>query len=202
MTPFTVVSGVAALLARDNIDTDIIIPVPFLRHPQEDLARGLFHNLRFGDDERETDFILNRQGFRSASVLISGRNFGCGSSREHAVWALLAFGIRVVVAASFGDIFYGNCVRMGLLPVALQDDSLEPLTAVLAAADEPPTLTVSLVDQCITDSTGRSYAFAINPLHREMLLEGKDAIALALAQEDAIAEFQDTDRKSRPWVYR
>ncbi len=202
MTPFTELSAIAALLARDDIDTDTIIPVPFLRRPRQTLAGGLFHHLRYDAAGAERpDFVLNRPAFRNAGILVSGQNFGCGSSREHAVWALLDFGIRVVIAGSFGDIFHANCLRMGLLPVTLAADALATLSAPLADETRPQTLRVSLVEQTVTTKDGVTHAFAFDARQRQMLLRGADAITLTLAQHEAIDAYQRSDRIARPWVY-
>lgn len=202
MTPFSELTAVAALLSRDDIDTDTIIPVPFLRKPKQDLARGLFHNLRFdAKGEERMDFILNRPGFSETGILVSGANFGCGSSREHAVWALLESGIRVVIAGSFGDIFHANCLRMGLLPIALAPDRLLKLSTSLA--DGPPRrLSVSLIHQRISgEDGGWTIDFTIDPLHREMMLKGLEMIDITITKMRDIDAFQRRDRKNRPWVY-
>ena len=202
MEKFTTLEAIAVPMLRDNIDTDTIIPIPFLKEPDSDLGKHLFHNLRYNDDGTENaDFILNRPEYRAAKIVVSHNNFGCGSSREHAVWALLGFGIRCVIAGSFGDIFYNNSLRMGLLPIALPDAELESLArATENAAGRRPTL-VNLETQTVTDADGVPYRFAIDATRRRALLEGLDAVGMTLLHAEKIAAFERDARARRPWLY-
>ena len=192
MTPFTTLTSVAAPLIRDNVDTDAIIPSREMKSTgKTGLADGLFAPWRYTDAPSRTpdpDFVLNRPEFTGARILLSGRNFGCGSSREHAVWALLEYGIRCVIAESFAPIFYNNCIRNGLLPVALERTQIE----ALAGAE----VTVDLADQAV----GRA-RFEIGAEAKQMLIKGLDAIDLTLENHDAIAAWQAADRARRPWIY-
>ncbi len=195
--------GIAAILPEDNIDTDQIIPSREMKTvSRTGLGEGLFAGRRYTDAERRLpvpDFVLNRPEQAGTSILIAGTNFGCGSSREHAVWAMKDFGIRVVVAKSFGEIFYGNCLRNGVLPVKLSDAEVDTLMARAGAAQ----LVVDLESQCVTSPglpgwTGR---FEIGNYPKRLLLEGLDPIALTLRQQDEIIRYIEADRWERPWVY-
>ena len=192
MTPFTTLTGVAAPLLVDNVDTDTIIPSREMKSTgKTGLAGGLFAPWRYLDAAARVpnpDFVLNRPEYAQAPILLGGANFGCGSSREHAVWALSEWGIRCVIAESFAPIFRGNCVRNGILPVVLPQE----IVAGLAAR----TITVDLAAQ-----TADGHPFAIDAEARAMLLEGLDAIDLTLKHAAAIAAWQAADRQARPWVY-
>ena len=196
--PVPFVSGPAAPLIRPNIDTDQIIPSREMKSVgKTGLADGLFAGWRYaapGSREPDPDFVLNQPGFAHAPILLGGANFGCGSSREHAVWALHEYGVRAVIAPSFAPIFRGNCVRNGIIPVVLPEEAVE------AIADQGAPVTVDLLAQTVT--CGRlSYAFDIDPPARAMLAEGLDAIDLTFKHRGAIAAFQARDRAARPWVY-
>ena len=202
MDKFTVHRGVAAPLLRINIDTDAIIPSREMKRVSKSgLGAGLFAGWRYLDAPARTpdpDFVLNQPAFAGASILLAGANFGCGSSREHAVWALVEFGIRAVVAPSFGAIFYGNCIRNGLLPIELPEDVVRSLAE--ATADGTP-LRIDL-ERCVLESPhGEVHSFQIQPALRLMLLEGLDPIALTLKMSDQITAFEDADRLERPWIY-
>lgn len=192
MRAFTTLTSVAAPLIRDNVDTDAIIPSREMRSTgKTGLADGLFAAWRYTDVAAripDADFVLNRPAFSGAAILLSGRNFGCGSSREHAVWALLEYGIRCIVAESFAPIFQNNCIRNGLLPVTLGPE----LTAGLAGT----TVRVDLAAQTVN-----SYKFEIGAEAKQMLIKGLDAIDLTLQHRDAIAAWQAADRSSRPYIY-
>lgn len=192
MKPFTRLAGVAAPLLRDNVDTDTIIPSREMKSTgKTGLADGLFAPWRYRDAVArvpDPDFVLNRPEFAHAPILLAGANFGCGSSREHAVWALAEWGIRCVIAESFAPIFRNNCIRNGLLPVVLDGSAI----AGLAGRE----ITVDLADQ-----TAGGHRFAIDAEARAMLLEGLDAIDLTLKHREAIAAWQTNDRNARPWVY-
>ncbi len=204
MEPFVTHTGIAAPLLRINIDTDAIIPSREMKRvSKEGLGDGLFANWRYRDvaaREADPDFVLNREPFRHATILLAGENFGCGSSREHAVWALKDFGFRAVVAPSFGSIFYGNCVRNGILPVRLAEPDIE---AIALHVDAEPTqqVTIDLPAQTVTDAAGADYPFDIGEGDKEMLLEGLDPIAKTLQLDDEIRAFRERDRAERPWIY-
>ena len=194
--PFGRVSGTPAPMLEDNIDTDIIIPSREMKTTgKTGLADGLFAGRRYlrGRDENP-DFVLNRAPYRGAPILLAGANFGCGSSREHAVWALAEYGIRAVIAASFSPIFAANAVRGGVLPLALPAAAI----AALAATDAP--LTIDLPSQTVIAGSD-TFTFAIDEEAKAMLIGGLDAIDLTLTSADAIAAWQARDRLARPWVY-
>lgn len=192
MTPFTRLTSIAAPLIRDNVDTDTIIPSREMKSTgKTGLADGLFAPWRYIDAAARTpdpDFVLNQPAYHGAQILLSGRNFGCGSSREHAVWALLEYGIRCVIAESFAPIFYNNCIRNGLLPVVLESVAIETLAGT--------EVTVDLAEQ---HAGGRQ--FTIGAEAKEMLLRGLDAIDMTLEHGEAIAAWQAADRVMRPWIY-
>ena len=165
-------------------------------------GRHLLETMRFhADGTPVADFILNRPGYREARILIAAENFGCGSSRENAVWAVASYGIRVVIAPSFGDIFFGNCFQNGVLPIRLSADVVDRLAAAALARLDAAVLRVDLDAQTIRTAGGETIGFEVEPLRRRMLLEGLDEIGLTLAQAAAIADFQRRDRLLRPWLY-
>lgn len=194
MTPFTQLTGIAAPLLADNIDTDAIIPSREMKSTgRTGLAEGLFAPWRYLQGrEPNPDFVLNQLAFAHAPILAGGANFGCGSSREHAVWALAEYGIRAVIAESFAPIFAANCIRNGLLPVALDKAAI----AVLAGHE----VAINLAEQSVTCGD-QSWTFPIETEPRAMLLEGLDAIALTLKDLPAIDGWTARDRASRPWIY-
>jgi 3-isopropylmalate/(R)-2-methylmalate dehydratase small subunit len=198
MTGISIVTGVAAPLIRANIDTDAIIPSREIKGVSKTgLADGLFAGWRYRDPARrdpDPDFILNRPGYAHASILLGGANFGCGSSREHAVWALHEYGVRAVVAPGFAPIFRANCIRGGIIPVVLDIEIVQRI----AALDGPVTVDLSA---CTVAAGGESWPFAIDPQSRTMLLEGLDPIDLTLKQSAAIEAFHQRDRPARPWIY-
>nr|WP_310523351.1 3-isopropylmalate dehydratase small subunit [Polymorphobacter sp.] len=195
-TPFVTLTAIAAPMLEDNIDTDIIIPSREMKTTgKTGLAVGLFAGRRYVSGRTENpDFILNQPQFRTAAILLAGDNFGCGSSREHAVWALAEHGIRAVIAPSFSPIFEGNAARGGVLPLRL------PRAAVAALAASPAPLTIDLPAQTVT-APGLHFAFAIDAEAKAMLIGGLDAIDLTLQSADAIAAWQSRNRLARPWVY-
>lgn len=205
MQRFERLTAVAAPLLRANIDTDAIIPSREMRSVAKNgLADGLFAGWRYtaiGGREPNPQFVLNQPAYAGTRVLLSGENFGCGSSREHAVWALLEYGIRAVLASSFSPIFYSNCIRNGILPVRLPTDAIASIAAAVAAAPQTRRVTVDLVDRRVVSPDGSIHEFTIEPEAREMLLEGLDAIDLTLKSRDDIAVFQARDRLRRPWIY-
>lgn len=204
MTPFTTHIGVAAPLRRINIDTDAIIPSREMKTVgKRGLAPGLFAGWRYRDGQRtpNPDFVLNQAAYANTSILLGGANFGCGSSREHAVWALVEYGIRCVIAPSFGSIFQGNCVRNGLLPVVLDDAQVQALADQTAADPQAMPLQIDLQAQTVTVAGGPAVHFAIAAGARQMLLEGLDGIGLTQKHADEIEAFIHADRQTRPWVY-
>ncbi len=205
MEKFTKLRAVAAPLLRANIDTDAIIPSREMKAVSKTgLADGLFAGWRYrtiGGRDPNPDFVLNQPAYAGTRILLGGENFGCGSSREHAVWALFEFGIRAVVAPSFSPIFYGNCIRNGIVPVRLPADQIATIAAQVES--DPPTqrVTVDLERSLVVAPDGSEHAFEIEPEAREMLLEGLDAIDLTLRSRAAIDAFLVRDRRLRPWIY-
>ena len=196
MTPFTTLTSIAAPLIRDNVDTDMIIPSREMKSTgKSGLADGLFAPWRYTDATARTsdpDFILNDPGYASAQILLAGKNFGCGSSREHAVWALAEYGIRCIIAESFAPIFYNNCIRNGVLPI----ECGRPVDPFFHGQ----IMTIDLPEQHMS-IPGRFRPFHIAAEAKAMLIEGHDAIDLTLKHRDAIAAWQTTDRVNRAWVY-
>jgi 3-isopropylmalate/(R)-2-methylmalate dehydratase small subunit len=195
-------TGIAATMPVENINTDAIIPVSWIVNMGRDLGHGLFGNLRYdGAGNENPNFVLNIPPFREARILLVGPNFGCGSSREEAVWALLGFGIRCVIAPSFGDIFYENSFKNGVLPVVLDQKSVDILAKELASSPKP-LLTADLVNCTVGVPGGTTMTFAIDSTRRQMLLEGTDEIDQTLARSAEIDAFHAADRGRRPWIYR
>ena len=202
MEKFTVLSGIAAPMDMMNVDTDQIIPKLHLRTiKRTGLGKVVFDELRFNADGSEKpDFVLNREPYRRASILVAGDNFGCGSSREHAPWALLDFGIRCIIAPGFADIFYNNCFKNGILPVTVGKDDWRRLLSD-AANPENPRLTVDLEARTITRPNGDHVAFEIDDFRRDCLLNGLDDIGLTLQNADKIDAFEAAQRQRQPWLY-
>ncbi|TGE01634.1 3-isopropylmalate dehydratase small subunit [Methylobacterium nonmethylotrophicum] len=200
MRPFTEVSGPAAPFLAANVDTDVIIRIERLTGvPRGELGAYAFEALRTRrEGGPDPDFVLDRPLFRGAPILIAGRNFGCGSSREGAVWALMGLGLRVVIAESFGDIFFSNCFQNGLLPVVLPKDVIDRLAAE-AATGAP--VAVDLVARAVRAPSGTVIAFTVDPQRRQALLEGLDEIGATLRRDDEIAAWQARDRAARPWIW-
>ncbi|MCL4781004.1 MAG: 3-isopropylmalate dehydratase small subunit [Gammaproteobacteria bacterium] len=205
MEKFTRLTAIAAPLLRINVDTDAIIPSREMKRVSKTgLAEGLFAGWRYqspGSRAENPDFILNREPWRKAQILLSGINFGCGSSREHAVWALHEWGIRAILAPSFGSIFQGNCVRNGIVPVVIDNAVIEGLARKIEADPHGFRLTVDLENCRVSSSQGESWPFTIPDADREMLLEGLDSIAVTLKRDAAILAYRDRDRVRRPWIY-
>jgi len=201
MDKFTQLTGVAAPLPVVNIDTDMIIPKDYLKTiKRTGLGKGLFAESRYNQDGSENpDFILNKPAYRNSKILVAGDNFGCGSSREHAPWALLDFGIRCVISTSFADIFYNNCFKNGILPIIVYPEDLEKL---LDDADRGSNAVISidLEAQKITGPDGGSLHFDIDPGRRQILLEGLDDIASTLKSDAVISSFEDKNSTERPWL--
>jgi 3-isopropylmalate/(R)-2-methylmalate dehydratase small subunit len=202
MEKFTVLKGVAAPLMLANVDTDAIIPMARLsRVERGELGRWAFESLRYLPDGSENpQFLLNQPPWRGASILLAAENFGCGSSRETAVWALWDLGVRAVIAPTFGDIFYGNCFQNGMLPVRLPAAEVEAIAAEIRSGGRE--ITVDLVGQRVVTASGRAIRFEIEPGRRKALLEGLDAIGVTLTYAADIDRFQARDRVQRPWLYR
>ncbi|PZO78676.1 MAG: 3-isopropylmalate dehydratase small subunit [Mesorhizobium amorphae] len=201
MEKFTQLTGVAAPLPIVNIDTDMIIPKDYLKTiKRTGLSKGLFAEMRFREDGTENpDFVLNKPAYRSAEILVAGDNFGCGSSREHAPWALLDFGIRCVISTSFADIFYNNCFKNGILPITVSADDLDKLMDD-ASRGANATLTVDLEAQEIRGPDGGTVKFDLDPFRRHCLLNGLDDIGLTLEKVSAIDAFEAKNGASRPWA--
>lgn len=200
MQPFVTLTGVAAPLPQANLDTDQIIPKQFLKTVERaGLGKGLFYDLRFdGEGRPRQDFVLNQPQYAGAAVLVTGENFGCGSSREHAPWALLDFGVRCVIAPSFADIFYDNCFNNGLLPLTLPTEAVTQLMDEARGGNHR--VTVDLPSQTVTSPTGAVFRFDIDPGRKRKLLEGLDAIGETLRREPDIAAFERAEGLSRPWL--
>ena len=200
MTPFTHLDGRAAPLAMANVDTDQIIPKQFLKTiEREGLAKGLFYDLRFdGEGNLKPDFVLNQPAYQGASVLVAGDNFGCGSSREHAPWALLDFGLRCVIAPSFADIFYNNCFENGLLPVTLPEDAVKAIMEEAKGGNHM--VSVDLETQTVVSPSGRKFSFEIDPGRKEKLLKGLDAVGETLQHAGDIGAFEERRKVMRPWL--
>jgi 3-isopropylmalate/(R)-2-methylmalate dehydratase small subunit len=203
MEKFTTLTAVAAYYPRANVDTDLIIRVErCAKVEKKGLGKFAFEMARFlADGSDNPEFPLNNGPFRQAQILVGNINFGCGSSREMAVWAIAGLGIRCVIAPSFGEIFFGNCFQNGLLPVILPQATVEKIGAALAADPANAKLTVDLARQVVVAPDGSEHAFAIEPLRKKALLEGLDEIGLTRLRESEIAAFQAKDRVKRPWIY-
>ncbi len=201
MQKFTTLTGVAAPLPMINVDTDAIIPKQFLKTIlRTGLGKSLFYEQRYDADGKERpDFVLNKPAYRKAEILVAGENFGCGSSREHAPWALLDFGIRCVISTSFADIFYNNCFQNGILPIKVSPEDLEKLMDD-ASRGANATLTVDLESQEIRGPDGGRVTFEIDPFRKRCLLEGLDNIGLTLKAEKDITGYEEKASAARPWA--
>lgn len=200
MQPFTKLTALAAPLPMINVDTDMIIPKLFLRTiKRTGLGKNLFNDMRYDEQGKEKpDFILNREPYRKAQILVAGENFGCGSSREHAPWALLDFGIRCVIAPSYADIFYNNCFKNGILPVILPQDQVDALMKEAQAGRE---ITVDLESLKVLASN-ISYDFTVDEFRRRCLLGGLDDIGLTLEHEDKITAYEKKNKTDKPWLWK
>ena len=201
MKKFTKLTAVAAPLPTINIDTDAIIPKQFLKTiKRTGLGKHLFHELRYDEEGKDVpDFVLNKPAYRKAQILVAGENFGCGSSREHAPWALLDFGIRCVISTSFADIFYNNCFQNGILPIKVSPDDLDKLMDD-ANRGANATITVDLENQEIRGPDGGLVKFEMDPFRKRCLLEGLDNIGLTLQNEKAIGDYETKAAAARSWV--
>ena len=202
MEKFTKLTGVAAPLPMINVDTDMIIPKQFLKViSREGLGRGLFDEMRFKQDGTEIpEFVLNQPAYREAKILVTGENFGCGSSREHAPWAILDFGITCVIAPSFADIFYNNCFKNGILPIVLPQADVDKLMDD-AERGANAIVSIDLEAQEITGPDGGKIKFDIDPFRKHCLLNGLDDIGLTLEKKTSIDSFEAKQHASQPWLY-
>ena len=204
MEKFAQHSGIAANLAQDNIDTDAIIPSREMKAvSKHGLGEGLFAGWRYlapGGRDINPDFILNQPAFASASILLTGDNFGCGSSREHAVWALKEFGIRVIIAGSFGSIFFNNCVCNGLLPVVLNKEHIDQIASRVSEAPGQQKVAIDLENLSV-NCADLAFEFTLDEASRQMLSQGLDPIGMTMLHEEAIDAFEHKDRQLRPWAY-
>ena len=201
MDKFTKLTGVAAPLPIMNVDTDMIIPKQYLKTiARTGLGKGLFSEMRYREDGAENpDFVLNKPAYRKATILIAGDNFGCGSSREHAPWALLDFGLRCVIAPSFADIFYNNTFKNGILPVKLSEERVNELLRFLLELPGAE-ITVDLEAQTVTGPDGKVDQFEIDPFRKHCLLNGLDDIGLTLQKEASISAYEEKTHAARPWA--
>ena len=201
MEKFTTLTGVAAPLKIINVDTDMIIPKQYLKTiKRTGLGKGLFSEQRYKDDGSENpDFVLNKPAYRQARILVAGDNFGCGSSREHAPWALADFGIRCVISTSFGDIFYNNCFKNGILPIRVSQEELDKLFDD-ADRGANATLTVDLDKQEIRGPDGGTIKFELDEFRKHCMLNGLDDIGLTMQKKPSIDTFEAKERVERPWL--
>ena len=201
MQKFTQLTGIAAPLPLINVDTDMIIPKQFLKTiKRTGLGQHLFDEMRFTQDKQEIpDFVLNKAPYRDAEILVAGDNFGCGSSREHAPWALLDFGIRCVIAPSFADIFHNNCFKNGILPIVLPQETIDELMED-AQGDNSCRMTIDLENQQIVRANGETISFPVDPFRRDCLLKGLDDIGLTLEHEGEITNYEAKLTVERPWL--
>ncbi len=201
MDKFTTLTGIAAPMPLVNIDTDMIIPKQFLKTiKRSGLGVNLFDEMRYTQDGKEiADFVLNKPQYRKAQIIVAGDNFGCGSSREHAPWALLDFGIRCVISTSFADIFYNNCFKNGILPVVLPPAAVEALLKD-AERGENARMTIDLAAQTVTSSDGQVFAFEVDAFKKHCLLNGLDDIGLTMEKSTAIDAFEKKNAALHPWA--
>jgi 3-isopropylmalate/(R)-2-methylmalate dehydratase small subunit len=201
MQKFTTLTGIAAYLPMINVDTDMIIPKQYLKTiKRTGLGKGLFAELRYDEAGKpHADFVLHKPPYHQAKILITGENFGCGSSREHAPWALLDFGISCIIAPSFADIFYNNCFKNGILPITLPQEEIDKLIDD-AARGANATISIDLANQEIRGPDGGVIKFDIDPFRKRCLMEGLDDIGLTLEKGDAIEAFEGKARTERPWA--
>ena len=202
--PFNKLTAIAAPIMRANIDTDVIIRIERLvgNSVRGTLGRWAFGSLRYlADGSENPDFILNREPYRGAEILITGPNFGCGSSREGAVWSLQEMGIRALIGSGFGDIFFANCFQNGILPIVVDEEIVGALAVEVEATQGAGRISIDLDAQTITSPSGNQHPFEIDPRRREGLLQGLDEVALTLLRDDEIRAFQAADRAARPWIY-
>ncbi|WP_312529580.1 3-isopropylmalate dehydratase small subunit [Paracoccus sp. (in: a-proteobacteria)] len=201
MDKFTTLTGIAAPMPLVNIDTDMIIPKQFLKTiHRSGLGKNLFDEMRYDAEGNELpDFVLNQPAYRESQIIVAGDNFGCGSSREHAPWALLDFGIRAVISTSFADIFFNNCFKNGILPIVMPQEVVEVLMED-ARKGANARMTVDLENQTVTTSDGQSFPFEVDAFRKHCLLNGLDDIGLTMEKAPKIDTFEAAMAQSRPWV--
>lgn len=202
--PFKMLTAIAAPIMRSNIDTDVIIRIERLvgNSIRGTLGKWAFGSLRYLPDGSENPaFILNREPYRQAEILVTGPNFGCGSSREGAVWSLQEMGIRAIIGSGFGDIFFANCFQNGILPIVVEKDIVDSLAADVEATQGVGKISIDLEAQTILSPSGQRHAFEIDPRRRQGLLQGLDEVALTLQRDTEIRAFQSADRAARPWIH-
>jgi len=199
--PFTIVTGTAAPLPSANLDTDVIMPKQFLKRiDRAGLAQGVFHDLRIDPaGQVRRDFILNHPPYDNASILVTGPNFGCGSSREHAVWGLMQRGVRAIIGSSFGGIFYGNCEKNGLLVITLDEGTIDHIVDLVSTAARSD-VTIDLPQHKIRLANGENITFDINPRHQQALIEGLDHISETLKSAEMIRKFEQSHLEAAPWL--
>ena len=199
MEKFELLKGIAAPLEMINVDTDMIIPKQFLKTiKRSGLGKNLFHELRYDiQGNIKNDFVLNWDPYKQASILVAGDNFGCGSSREHAPWSLLDFGFKCIIAPSFADIFYNNCFKNGILPIRLDQKTVDVL---MEQANQKKQLTINLKDQLIVLEDGNTIEFQIDPFRKKCLLEGLDDIGLTLQKKEKIVQYEASLKNTHPWI--
>ena len=200
MKKFNKLKSIPAYLPIINIDTDMIIPKQFLKTIKRNgLGKSLFFEIRYDDNEKPiSDFILNKEPYSNSKILIVGKNFGCGSSREHAPWALLDFGITCVISSSFADIFYNNCFKNGILPITLNEDKISELSEYSKRKEE---IEIDL-NNCVIKAGNNEYKFIVDSFKRKCLLEGLDDIALSLEKSNQIINFENKIKQTKPWLYK
>jgi len=200
MDKFITLQGIAAPLPIVNIDTDMIIPKQFLKTIQRTgLGKSLFFELRYDEQGNPLkEFVLNQEPYNQSKILIGEKNFGCGSSREHAPWSLLDFGIKVVIAPSFADIFYNNCFKNGILPIILKDEEIKELAEL---SKEKKEITINLEDQKIEKGDNRPFDFDVEPFRKECLINGYDDIALSLKKTNDVESYLEKKKKDTPWLF-
>jgi 3-isopropylmalate/(R)-2-methylmalate dehydratase small subunit len=202
--PFNKLTAVAAPIMRGNIDTDVIIRIERLvgNSVRGTLGKWAFGSLRYLPDGSENPaFILNREPYRQAEILVTGPNFGCGSSREGAVWSLQELGIRAIIGSSFGDIFFANCFQNGILPIVVDKEIVDSLATEIEATQGAGRVNIDLEARTIVSPSGKQHTFEMDPRRREGLLQGLDEVALTLQRDDEIRAFQAVDRTERPWIH-
>jgi 3-isopropylmalate/(R)-2-methylmalate dehydratase small subunit len=202
--PFNKLTAIAAPIMRSNIDTDVIIRIERLvgNSVRGTLGKWAFGSLRYlADGSENPEFMLNREPYRRAEILVTGPNFGCGSSREGAVWSLQEMGIRAIIGSGFGDIFFANCFQNGILPVVVDKAIVDDLAAEIEATQGAGRVSLDLEAQTITSPSGQRHSFEIDPRRREGLLQGLDEVAQTLQRDNEILAFQAADRIARPWIY-
>ena len=199
MEKFELLKGIAAPLEMINVDTDMIIPKQFLKTiKRSGLGKNLFHELRYDiQGNIKNDFVLNWDPYKQASILVVGDNFGCGSSREHAPWSLLDFGFKCIIAPSYADIFYNNCFKNGILPIRLDQKTVDVL---MDQANQKKQLTINLKDQLIVLEDGNTIEFQIDPFRKKCLLEGLDDIGLTLQKKEKIDQYEASLKNTHPWI--